>query len=274
MIERFGRFHKTLEAGLHFLIPVIDRIAYVQNLKEEAIPVQNQMAITLDNVMINIDGVLYIKIEDPVKASYGVSDIYYAMVQLAQTTMRSELGKLTLDKTFAGRESLNASIVNSINLASEAWGVSCLRYEVKDIQPPHGVKQAMDMQAEAERRKRATVLDSEGAQQSEINIAEGARQSAVLQAEGEAAAIIAKAKATAKGIESLAQVLRQAGGREAVSLQIASQYVDAFGNIAKAGNTMLLPSNPGDAAGMGTEQSAHMRGMLARMRDAPAFEAD
>lgn len=175
------------------------------------------------------------------------------MVQLAQTTMRSELGKLTLDKTFAGREHLNADIVKSINLASDAWGVTCLRYEIKDISPPHGVKQAMDMQAEAERRKRATVLDSEGAQQSEINIAEGARQSAILHAEGEAAAIIAKAQATAKGIEVIAQSLKRQGGREAVALQIASQYVDAFGNIAKTGNTMLLPSNPGDAAGMGQQ---------------------
>lgn len=173
------------------------------------------------------------------------------MVQLAQTTMRSELGKLTLDKTFAGREHLNADIVKSINLASDAWGVACLRYEIKDISPPHGVKQAMDTQAEAERRKRATVLDSEAAQQSEINIAEGARQAAILQAEGEAAAIVAKAKATALGIEALAAALRKPGGREAVSLQVAAQYVDAFGNIAKAGNTMLLPSNPGDPAAMG-----------------------
>lgn len=256
IIERFGRFSKALDAGLHVLLPMIDRIAYVQNLKEEAIPVLNQMAITLDNVTINIDGVLYIKIEDPVKASYGVSNIYYAMVQLAQTTMRSELGKLTLDKTFAGREDLNAAIVESINHASSAWGVRCLRYELKDILPSPGVKQAMDMQAEAERRKRATVLDSEGAKQSEINIAEGARQSAILQAEGEAAAIITKAQATAQGIQVLAAQLRQAGGREAVALQVASQYVEAFGNIAKAGNTMLLPSNPGDAAGMVTQALA------------------
>jgi hypothetical protein len=162
VIERFGKFNRVLSPGLHILIPFVDKIAYVHTLKESAIPVPGQTAITMDNVTISIDGVLYVKVQDPVLASYGVSDIYYAMVQLAQTTMRSELGKITLDKTFAERESLNMNIVESLNKAAQPWGIQCLRYEIKDILPPTSVKNAMDMQAEAERRKRAQILDSEG----------------------------------------------------------------------------------------------------------------
>lgn len=184
-------------------------------------------------------------------ASYGVRDITYAMTQLAQTTMRSELGKITLDKTFAERENLNAAIVRSINSAAFPWGVKCLRYEIRDIAPPASVKNAMDMQAEAERKKRATILDSEGAQQAEINVAQGQMRSIQLQAEGEAAAILARANATARSVEILAAAIGKPGGKEAVSLRIAEQYVQAFGNLAKKGNTMLLPSNPGDASSMG-----------------------
>ena len=199
---------------------------------------------------INIDGVLYLRIMNPEHASYGVNDIYYAMTQLAQTTMRSELGKITLDQTFANRESLNANIVNSINSAATPWGVQCLRYEIRDITPPASVKYAMDMQAEAERKKRATILDSEGSQQSEINVANGARQATILAAQGEAAAILAKAEATARGIDMLAESIGRRGGKEAVGLRIAEQYVEAFGNIAQKGNTMLLPSGMNDPSGM------------------------
>ena len=199
---------------------------------------------------INIDGVLYLRINNPEHASYGVNDIYYAMTQLAQTTMRSELGKITLDQTFANRESLNANIVNSINSAATPWGVQCLRYEIRDITPPASVKYAMDMQAEAERKKRATILDSEGSQQSEINVANGARQATILAAQGEASAILAKAEATARGIDMLAESIGRRGGKEAVGLRIAEQYVEAFGQIAQKGNTMLLPSGMNDPSGM------------------------
>ena len=193
---------------------------------------------------------LYLRIMNPEHASYGVNDIYYAMTQLAQTTMRSELGKITLDQTFANRESLNANIVNSINSAATPWGVQCLRYEIRDITPPASVKYAMDMQAEAERKKRATILDSEGSQQSEINVANGARQATILAAQGEAAAILAKAEATARGIDMLAESIGRRGGKEAVGLRIAEQYVEAFGQIAQKGNTMLLPSGMNDPSGM------------------------
>lgn len=250
VIERFGKFSRVLSPGLHILVPFVDRIAYVHTLKESAIPVPGQTAITMDNVTISIDGVLYVKVQDPVLASYGVSDIYYAMVQLAQTTMRSELGKITLDKTFAERESLNKNIVESLNKAALPWGIQCLRYEIKDILPPVSVKNAMDMQAEAERRKRAQILDSEGTRQAEVNIAEGQKQANILAAQGEAAAIITKAQATSKGIHVLAQQIMRTGGREAVSLRVAEQYVSAFGNLAKKGNTILLPSNTGDISSM------------------------
>ena len=193
---------------------------------------------------------LYLRVTSPEQASYGVSDIYYAMTQLAQTTMRSELGKITLDQTFANRESLNTNIVHAINAAAQPWGVQCLRYEIKDITPPQSVKFAMDMQAEAERKKRATILDSEGSQQSDINVADGQRQATILAAQGEAAAILAKAEATARGIDLLAEAIKRGGGKEAVGLRIAEQYVEAFGNIAKTGNTMLLPSTVSDPSSM------------------------
>ncbi|XP_030598433.1 stomatin-like protein 2, mitochondrial isoform X1 [Archocentrus centrarchus] len=261
VVERMGRFHRILDPGLNFLIPILDKIRYVQSLKEIVIDVPEQAAVSLDNVTLQIDGVLYLRILDPFKASYGVEDPEYAVTQLAQTTMRSELGKLTLDKVFRERESLNANIVHSINQASDEWGIRCLRYEIKDIHVPPRVKESMQMQVEAERKKRATVLESEGTREAAINVAEGRKQAQILASEaekeqqiniaaGQAQAVLAKAEAKSKAIRLLADALTEQNGNAAASLSVAEQYVSAFSNLAKESNTILLPSNTGDISGM------------------------
>jgi len=264
VVERMGRFDRILEPGLNFLIPILDRVRYVQSLKEIVIDVPEQSAVSLDNVTLQIDGVLYLRILDPHKASYGVEDPEYAVTQLAQTTMRSELGKLTLDKVFRERENLNSQIVESINQASAEWGIRCLRYEIKDIQVPPRVKESMQMQVEAERRKRATVLESEGTREAHINVAEGHKQAQILASEGEKAeqinrasgeaqAVLAKAEAQSKAIRLLSEALTEQNGNAAASLRVAEQYVSAFSKLAKESNTVILPANAGDISGMVTQ---------------------
>ncbi|NWW93029.1 STML2 protein, partial [Rhynochetos jubatus] len=262
VVERMGKFHRILEPGLNFLIPLLDRIRYVQSLKEIVINVPEQSAVTLDNVTLQIDGVLYLRVMDPYKASYGVEDPEYAVTQLAQTTMRSELGKLSLDRVFRERESLNANIVDAINQASDCWGIRCLRYEIKDIHVPPRVKESMQMQVEAERRKRATVLESEGTRESAINVAEGQKQAQILASEAEKAeqinkaagreanAMLVRARAKAEAIQLLAAALAQQHGSAAASLSVAEQYVSAFSKLAKDSNTLLLPANTGDVTNM------------------------
>jgi regulator of protease activity HflC (stomatin/prohibitin superfamily) len=261
VVERMGRYRVSMQAGLNFLIPFIDNISYRHSLKEEAVDIPSQTAITKDNVTLIIDGILYLKITDPKQASYGVGDARYAITQMAQTTMRSELGKMTLDRTFLERDNLNVSIVQSINEASVVWGIQCLRYEIKDITPPDNVRQAMELQVAAERKKRAEVLDSEGKRQSQINIAEGIKQEVVLKSEaamtdqinrakGEAEAILQVAKATAEGIEMVAASIDKSGGEKAVALRLAEQYIEAFSKLAKENNTLILPAKTDDAGSM------------------------
>lgn len=261
IVENLGKFDRKLEPGLNIIIPFIQRVAYKHSLKEMAVDVPEQAGITRDNVTLALDGVLYVRIIDPVAASYGVSDPIYAVQLLAQTTMRSEIGKLTLDKTFEERETLNANIVAAINQAAQSWGIQCMRYEIKNITPPNSVLKAMELQMAADRQKRATILESEGKRQSQINVAEGKKQEIVLQSEavqieqinrakGEAEAILAVAEANAKGISLIAESIQRAGGSEAVSFKIAEQYVAAFSELAKTTNTVLMPSNPGDAGSM------------------------
>ncbi|KAL3962628.1 hypothetical protein ACCO45_004151 [Purpureocillium lilacinum] len=263
IVERMGKFNRILEPGLAILMPFIDRIAYVKSLKEVAIEIPSQSAITADNVTLELDGVLYTRVFDAYKASYGVEDAEYAISQLAQTTMRSEIGQLTLDHVLKERAALNTNITAAINDAAEAWGVTCLRYEIRDIHAPAAVVEAMHRQVTAERSKRAEILDSEGQRQSAINIAEGKKQSVILaseamraerinMADGEAEAILLKARATAQGIDAVAQSILngEEGARGAVSLTVAEKYVDAFGKLAKEGTAVVVPGNVGDIGGM------------------------
>ena len=264
VVERFGKYNKTMVAGLNVLFPFIDKVAYDQSLKEHAFDVPSQGAITKDNISLVVDGVLYLKLLDAYKASYGVDAYVYAVSQLAQTTMRSEIGKIDLDKTFEERESLNINIVNAINLASEPWGVQVMRYEIKDIEPPRTILDAMERQMKAEREKRATILESEGNRQSAINVAEGAKQAQVLaaeadkaeqilRAEGEAQAIIAVADAQAKALDTVGQVANTVEGQKAIQLDLADKAIEAKRVIAKDSTVVLLPESNSNAANVVAE---------------------
>ncbi|KAI9189205.1 Synaptotagmin-like protein 2 [Blastocladiella emersonii ATCC 22665] len=269
VVERFGKFSRVLEPGLAILVPFVERIAYVHSLKEVAVEIPSQSAITADNVSLELDGVLYYRIIDPVKASYGVEEPVFAVAQLAQTTMRAEIGRLTLDRTLAERAELNTQIVEAIGAAAGAWGIQCLRYEVRDIHLPNSVITSMHSQVSAERSKRAAILESEGRRQAAINVAEGHKQARVLAseaerisainaAEGAARAVLLHADATAKGISQVAAAIANGDGTgergtDAAALQVAERWVDAWGGIAKnAGSVVVVPSGMGDAAGMVT----------------------
>jgi len=260
-VERLGKYSDTLQAGFHILIPFLDTVRYKHSLKEIAVDVPEQICITKDNVQVAVDGVLYFKVLNPERASYGISDYNYAISQLAQTNLRSEIGKIELDKTFEERTNINMQVVSEVDKASEAWGVKVLRYEIKNITPPQDVLAAMEKQMRAEREKRAVILQSEGQRDAGINSAEGEKQQtikaseakkqqAINEAEGQAAAILSVAEATAEGIRKVADALKTAGGAEAMQLRIAEQYIASFGNIAKSANTMIVPANLADVASM------------------------
>ena len=261
VVERLGKFSRVLNAGFHILVPFVERVAYRHTLKEQATDIAEQVCITRDNVQVGVDGVLYMQVLDPGRASYGIADYHFAISQLAQTTLRSEIGKIELDRTFEERGAINANVVNELDKASEPWGVKVLRYEIKNINPPQDVLGAMEKQMRAEREKRAVVLTSEGERDAKINQAEGekqrvikeseaAKQQQINEAEGEAAAILAVATATADGLKTVAAALVERGGQEAMQLRVAQQYIEEFGNLAKIGNTLIVPANLSDLASM------------------------
>jgi len=249
VVERMGKFHSVLNPGINILLPILDKIKYVQSLKEIAIDIPQQSAITSDNVSLDLDGVLYLRILDPYKTSYGVEDAQFAITQIAQTTMRSEIGKIALDNVFRERESLNVQIVHAINKAAEPWGITCLRYEIRDIKLPRKVQEAMQMQVEAERKKRAAVLQSEGVREADINVAEGQRQARILASEAEMMEQINAAKGQAISLEKLSEALQHKQGINAASLATASAYIEAFSGLAKTNNTLILPASAGDVSG-------------------------
>jgi regulator of protease activity HflC (stomatin/prohibitin superfamily) len=261
VVERLGRYSATLGAGFHVLLPFVDSIRYRHSLKETAIDIPAQVCITRDNVQVGVDGVLYLKVLNPERASYGISDYLFAISQLAQTTLRSEVGKIDLDRTFEERTNINTAVVSELDKASEAWGVKVLRYEIKNITPPQDVLAAMEKQMRAEREKRAVILTSEGTRDAAINTAEGSKQETIKQsearkqqqineAEGQAAAIMAVASATAEGIRRVAEAIKIPGGYEAVQLRVAEQYIGQFGELARKSNTLVLPANVADVGSM------------------------
>jgi regulator of protease activity HflC (stomatin/prohibitin superfamily) len=261
VIQRLGKYSSTLSAGFHILVPFMERVAYRHSLKETAIDIPEQICITKDNVQVGIDGVLYLQVMDAARASYGISDYGFAIAQLAQTTLRSEIGKIDLDRTFEERATINANIVSELDKATEPWGVKVLRYEIKNINPPRDVIQAMEKQMRAEREKRAVILTSEGDRDAKINQAEGekqrvikeseaAKQQQINEAAGEAEAILAVATATAEGLRLVGVTVAGPGGHEAMQLRIAEDYVQQFGQLARSANTLVVPANLSDIASM------------------------
>jgi regulator of protease activity HflC (stomatin/prohibitin superfamily) len=272
VVERLGKFNAVLDAGFHILLPFVDAIRYKQLLKEQAIDIPEQICITNDNVQVGIDGLIYLKVLDAERASYGISDYYYAISQLAQTALRSEIGKITLDRTFEERANVNAMLVTELDKASAPWGVKVLRYEIKNITPPKDVLAAMEKQMRAEREKRAVILASEGERDAAINSAEGQkqqvikaseakRQQQINEAEGQAQAIQAIATATAEGLRKVAEAIKSEGGVEAVQLRVAEKYVEQFGQIAKTTNTVVLPASLSDVGSMIALAMNVMKGM-------------
>ena len=270
VVERLGKFHAVLSPGLNVVIPFIDRVAYKHSLKEVPLDTPSQVCITKDNTQLSVDGVLFFQVTDPKRASYGTSNYIIAITQLAQTTLRSVIGKMELDKTFEERDLINQSVVSAIDEAALNWGVKVLRYEIKDLTPPAVILQAMQQQITAEREKRAVVAASEGRKQEQINLATGAREAAIAEsegekqaainkAEGEAAATLAIATATAEALRQIDQATQSPGGMDAVNLKVAQQYVDAFAQVAKTGNTILLPSNLNDMGSMIASAMSIMR---------------
>jgi len=261
VVERLGRFHSVLEHGLNLIIPFLDRVGYVHSLKEVPLDVPEQVCITKDNTQLAVDGILYYQVTDPRLASYGSANYLMAVSQLAQTTLRSEIGKMELDKTFESREEINRQIVHALDEAGRNWGIKVLRYEIKSLTPPETILRAMQAQITAEREKRALIAKSEGQRQQEINLADGEKQAAVLRSEGEKQAAINKAQgeatairviaeATAAGVRAVAEAIDGKGGLEAANLKVAQQYVEAFANLAKSSNTLILPANAADVAGL------------------------
>jgi regulator of protease activity HflC (stomatin/prohibitin superfamily) len=261
VVENLGKYSRTIQAGFHVLIPFVEKVAYRHTLKEQATDIPEQTCITKDNVQVGVDGVLYLQVLEPRRASYGIADYQFAISQLAQTTLRSEVGKIELDRTFEERANINAAVVTELDKASDPWGVKVLRYEIKNINPPKDVISAMEKQMRAEREKRAVILTSEGERDAKINQAEGEKQRVIKQseankqqqineAEGQAQAILAVATATAEGIRQVAAALREEGGDAAMRLRIAEQYIEQFGNLARQGNTLVVPANLTDLASM------------------------
>jgi len=261
VVERLGKYRDTLLAGFHIIIPFADKVSYKHTLKEQVIDVSAQICITQDNIAVEVDGVLYLQVMDAKKASYGIDNYPFASIQLAQTTMRSIIGKMELDKTFEERDHINSTIVNAVDKASDPWGIKVTRYEIKNITPPQSIKDAMEKQMRAEREKRATIATSEGERQATMNRADGDRQELIArsegekqkrinEAEGQAAEILSIADATAEGIKKIAAAIQNPGGHEAVNLRVAEQYIEQFGKIAKEGNTLILPSNLTDVSSL------------------------
>ena len=260
VVERLGKFNGTLEPGLNLIIPFLDRVAYIHSLKEVPLDVPEQVCITKDNTQLGVDGILYYQVMDPRLASYGSSNYTMAITQLAQTTLRSEIGKMELDKTFESRDEINRQIVSVLDEAGRSWGIKVLRYEIKSLTPPDTILRAMQAQITAEREKRALIAKSEGQRQEEINLADGEKQAAVLRSEGEKQAAINKAQgdatairviaeATAAGVRAVAEAIGDKGGLEAANLKVAQQYIDAFANLAKTSNTLIVPTSASDVAG-------------------------